>query len=244
MVDTAARSALAEAIRGYLQEDLTAFQLDDALDKIQNSTRDETVLLVAKILWFSYDDLKDHSILADKQSWDSFHRLLLLLESGCEVQWSPSKWDWGWPQCLALLFLGIYLAIAVPSGWGNHLLILGLPFGLAIWAVSWTQRVQGTKDAVEAAAHISPFTSWAELRQARRRVPHFFKPLMSEVISRRRIRHPFTEKIMTLSVFVMLSIFSPLVFLIQSLPQKRKDLKIVFFPEQCSENGRKDGDAP
>ncbi len=228
MVDPSARSALAAAMRGYLREELTAFQLDEALDKLRNSTRDETCLEVADWLWYSYDDIDDHRVIADKSSWDTLHRLLLLIESGAEWQKSPVIWSWGRLQALALLFFGIFLSIAVPSGWGQHLLILALPFGFVVVAINWAERRKEKQTASAILDALTPFSSLAELRQARLRVPGFVKMPLPQTVLSRCIRQPLAGVIMSLPSYILSAIFSPLILLLQSLPRRRRDAMIVF----------------
>ena len=75
---------MSKAIRDYMEQRITSFELADSLDCMAHSTGDKTVKLVKKLMWFHYDDLKDHTIVASKQEWDYFNRLLLLL--GCGQQ--------------------------------------------------------------------------------------------------------------------------------------------------------------
>ena len=58
------RDALVEVINQYLTDDLTAFKLNDALIDIAARTKDETVKRVADLLWYHYDDLEDHKVVA------------------------------------------------------------------------------------------------------------------------------------------------------------------------------------
>jgi hypothetical protein len=69
-------------IRDYMAERITAFELDDALDRLARSSQDRTLSFVKTLMWFHYDDLKNHKVHATKEEWDYFNRLLLLLEQG------------------------------------------------------------------------------------------------------------------------------------------------------------------
>lgn len=89
---------MSKAIRDYMAQTITAFQLDDALFRIADATQDGTVKVVAKQMWFHYDDCKDHNIVASKQIWDYFNRLLLLLKSEAEAEfvWTHTSWRAEW----------------------------------------------------------------------------------------------------------------------------------------------------
>ena len=94
MIDRKARSEMCKAIRDYMAEGISAFELDDSLDCIAHDSRDSTVKFVTKLMWFHYDDCKDHKIVASKQEWDYFNRLLLLLESEAEADFVRVRTSW------------------------------------------------------------------------------------------------------------------------------------------------------
>jgi len=78
MVVAEDREGLRNCIREYLDEKITAFQFDEKLGAYRTS-QDETVSAVALEMWSYYDDLKDHNVVALKQEWDYWQRLLLVL---------------------------------------------------------------------------------------------------------------------------------------------------------------------
>ena len=87
MIDQAARKQMADTIRSYLNEEIKSFQFSNALDDIRTQTADATVDLIADILWCFYDDdWLSHKVIASKEEWDYFHRLLLVLESDTELE--------------------------------------------------------------------------------------------------------------------------------------------------------------
>ena len=69
-----------------MAERIGALELGDELHIIAHATQDSTVKFVNRVMWFHYDDCKDHKIVASKQEWDYFNRLLLLLESEAEAE--------------------------------------------------------------------------------------------------------------------------------------------------------------
>ena len=95
MIDRSARNAMSKALGEYMAEEASAFELDDALDRLARSTEDGTVKFVRKLIWFHYDDLRDHKIVATKQEWDYFNRLLFLLESDAEGEFVKTRGTWG-----------------------------------------------------------------------------------------------------------------------------------------------------
>jgi hypothetical protein len=94
MIDRKARSEMSNVIREYMAEEVSAFQLDDELDRIAQATLDGTVKFVNKLMWYHYDDCKDHKIVATKWEWDYFNRLLLLLESEAEADFVKVRSSW------------------------------------------------------------------------------------------------------------------------------------------------------
>ena len=58
------RDALAEAINRYLGDTIAAFALDEAVSEIGARTKDGTVKQVVAMLWYHYDDVDDHKVVA------------------------------------------------------------------------------------------------------------------------------------------------------------------------------------
>ena len=94
MIDRKARDEMGKAIRDYMEERIGAFELHDSLDCIAHETEDGTVKVIGRQIWFHYDDCKDHKIVASKQTWDYFNRLLLLLESEAEAEFVRTRTSW------------------------------------------------------------------------------------------------------------------------------------------------------
>ncbi|TWU30305.1 hypothetical protein [Bythopirellula polymerisocia] len=65
MIVREARNGLAALIRRYLNEQLTAFEFDDALDEFHESS-DDAVRFVADSVWYHYDDCDDHLVVLNK----------------------------------------------------------------------------------------------------------------------------------------------------------------------------------
>ncbi len=83
MIDRIARNQLITAIELYMNETLTAFQFDSEMTNI--NTKDATVNWAIHDLWYIYDDVTDHYIIADAELWNNLNRMVLYLKSDCEI---------------------------------------------------------------------------------------------------------------------------------------------------------------
>jgi hypothetical protein len=129
---------LVEVVNRYLGEEITAFALDEALFDIRTRTKDETVKQVSRLLWYHYDDIHDHKVVASKEQWDYFQRLLLVLKSDAEIVKETGKRTWTARQTVAAACLGLVVIAIAKSGFGYHLLLATVPLGfvsmlLAYW---------------------------------------------------------------------------------------------------------------
>ncbi len=214
MIDRNARYDLATLIRRYLDEQIKAFDLDDALDPFRDSD-DSGVCYVANAMWYHYDDCDDHLIVASKQQWDYFQRLLLLLESNSTV--IQARWrQWSVTQLLAALLLAACIWIAIRFGIGSHLLIFFVPFGLASIALSYFRRPnieRGPYDEI-----VAPFSSIGDLRAAYDSARGFKKRQFPRHIETRSIRSPVLTAFWTCHMYVMWAILAPAPLLVQCAP--------------------------
>lgn len=214
MIDRNARNALAALIRRYLDEQIKAFDLDEALDAFRDSD-DSGVRYVARTMWYHYDDCDDHWVVANKQQWDYFQRLLLLLESNSTVLQEHRR-QWSVTQLIAALLLAACVGIAVRFGVGSHLLIFFVPFGLASIAISRFRRPifeRGAYDDI-----VTPFSSISDLRTAYDSARHFRKRQFPRRIETRLIRSPVTSAFWTCHMYLMWAILAPAPLLVQCAP--------------------------
>lgn len=206
---------MAGVIRAYMNEEITAFRLDDVLASIMDATQDQMVHYVGETFWFFYDDCQDHKIVASKQVWDLFHRLLLLLESDSDIvrtrRWHPL-------QAAAVLLVLAFLVVAVRAGFGRHLYAYALPFGLASMLIAWLNARRRRKQTPVAEAALAPFPSLTSLLAVRRRVPGFVKTRYPSALARRRIRSPITSALMWVHALVTWCMYAPVALLFQMLP--------------------------
>ena len=223
---------MASALRSYMDDEITAFQFDDVLTQIQEATEDETVMSVGSTLWYYYDDCKDHKIVASKDVWDLFNRLLLLLESDGQIEVIKTARRWQPRQAVAAATLAIFCEFALRVGFGEHLLIFAMPFGLVSIALAWwASRTE--KNRVAAEALLGPFPSVASLLHIRRGVFEFRKRRYPHSIAGRRIRSGFVVPFMQLPFYLSWLMFAPLPLFFQMLPTRDCET-VIRMPEQAA----------
>lgn len=225
MVDRAARDRMAEAIRSYMDEGIWAFDFDDLLEDIRATTEDGTVLAARRQLWSCYDDVKDHPLVASKQEWDYFNRLLLLLESDAEIEEAVGR-SWHASQFVAAAFLICYAGFAVYVGWKPDLLALAFPLGVVSMVLGWFNGRRRRKSFPPARAVLYPFPSLASLRFVRRTVGSFARARYPEDISGRRIRHPIEDVLLRIPAVFGWLLGSPVILFIQALPEKEFEMAV------------------
>jgi len=214
VIDRDARNGLSALIRRYLDEDIMAFDLDEALDDFRDSS-DSGVTFVAESLWYHYDDCDDHLIVASKPQWDYFQRLLLLLESNSTVSTERHR-QWSATQIVAVFSLLMCVLIAIQTGVGSHLFIFFIPFGLCSIVISQFRR-----PAIDAGPYdeiITPFASIRDLRVAYNSASSFRKRQYPRRIESRLIRSTVLSAFWTVHMYVMWAILAPAPLFTQCWP--------------------------
>ena len=225
MIDRNARNEMSEVIERYLAEETTAFQFDDALTRISDKTQDQTVCDVAMDLYFLYDDFRNHKIVASKAEWDYFQRLLLLLKSDGRIEVVKRR-RWTIRQLIAVCCLTLFVVLALRSGFGAHLMLLATPFGFISMSLSyWRHRAARPYDRTW--IPLIPFFSCAGLLAVHRTVPTFSKRQYPPSLATRRIRSRALELAMWIRGVLMWLVFSPLVLLLQAMPENWSVTKVV-----------------
>lgn len=218
-----ARAALADLIRRFLASEMQAFEFDEQLDEFR-SAGDPVIDYVVNSVWFHYDDCDDHLVCFNKQQWDFFQRLLLVLASDCQVQ-SDARREWSCRQLVAAAALLAFAGFAWQLGWGYHLLILSVPFGLVSIALSfWGPKLQTPPDPY--APIIFPFATFSDLAAAYRQV-QFRKTRYPQELANRRIRSPLRDAIAHVYGYVMWLIVSPVPLLFQVFPFTHADCRVI-----------------
>lgn len=214
VLDRTARAALAAAIRQFLDDRTSAFAFDEALDEFRNSS-DPTVHFVAQTVWYHYDDCRDHMVTLSKPEWDYFQRLLLLLYSDHQIV-TTSVRHWSWTQLVAIGCLAGLGWCIWHFGWGQHLLVFAIPFGLVSIAISFLRsrkRFAGAYDQV-----LTPFSSFGELSAVYWASVAFTKKRYPRDIAKRRIRSRVAEFGLRLQFYAAWLLVSPIPLLVQAFP--------------------------
>ena len=220
------RDALAEVINRYLTDGLTSFKFDDALSEISTRTKDETVKHVAGLLWSCYDDIEDHKVVASKEEWDFFQRLLLILKSDADIVEETGKRIWTARQAVALVCLVVFAVVAAKTGWGSHLFVATVPLGcVSVLLKLWHSSLEEAQ--LRQQAPLVPFGSVAEMRSLRRKVHGFVKSRYPTQLGSRQIRGPVSEAFNWLHFVVVWLLFSPVALLLQALPEREVRFKVA-----------------
>ncbi len=192
MVDKIAREQLASTLRSYMNEEITAFQFDELLGKFRSSPSDGTVRIIARDLWGCYDDIKDHKVVASKQAWDWFNRILLLLSSDAEIDMVRNGLEWHRIQVFSSICFVLSVLLVVRIGWRVNLFEVTCPFGLLSMVIEWfnQKRAHRKYDTT-----MYPFPSFGALSSIRRRAFTFVKSPYPAGLIRRKIRHPILSNI-------------------------------------------------
>ncbi len=217
---------MAEAIRSYMDEKTTAFQFNDTLTEIMYASEDKTVQTIRQALWFHYDDCKDHKIVASKEEWDYFNRLLLLLASDAGIEVVRSWRRWHISQAVAAVCLAWFAYLAARTGFGEHLFALACPFGVVSMALAWFNSRRRKKAIAAIEVAVTPFSSVSTMLSVRRRVTGFVKARYPRAITGRRIRDPIIDKLMWIPWTMVRLMFSPIALFIQMLPERESETRI------------------
>ena len=221
-VDRLSRDKVAAGIRSFLDEETTAFEFDAAIFEIESD--DPTVDEVVQRLWLHYDDLKDHKVALTRSEWHYFQRLLLILESDGHIERLTTIWRWRPSQLVAFVTLIGFVGVVWRFGFGEHILVTGIPFGVvSILITYWRQRT----DRVDASfVPLTPFSSIAELRDTYRSVNGFRKHRFPKGLQARRIRSGAMNRILMISTWLAWLMFSPLVLILQMLPVRERKTRV------------------
>jgi hypothetical protein len=214
MVDRAARDKVISAFEAYLDDQITAFEFDDRLQEI--ASEDLTVNEVIHAAWFHDDDCKDHKVRLSKPEWDYFQRLLLILASDTELSSSQSS-RWSWDHLIAWLALVVFGGIAFVVGWGWHLILWAVPFGIVSILISIYRR-RREPESLPCEVACTPFDSISQILWLRRQFPRFRKRKYRVEIGGRKIRSEAEESFNQAFSYGYWLALSPLVLLFQGFP--------------------------
>jgi hypothetical protein len=220
------RDSVVEVINRYLSEEIAAFKLDEALSEIAAKTKDETVKQVVALFWYHYDDVQDHKVVATKEEWDYFQRLLLVLKSDADIVVETGKRKWTPRQAVAAICLALFGFAVAKTGWGYHLLVVTMPLGVvSMLLYHWRSRVETRRLRDQTA--LMPFGSVSQLLSLRREVRNFAKARYPARLGSRQIRSPVTSAFMWFHSGVAWLMFSPVALIVQMLPERSQQWKVA-----------------
>ena len=216
MVDRNARDQIIAALQAYMEERITAFAFDEALSKV--NTDDRTARDICTSLWFHYDDVIDHHIVANREEWDYFNRILLLLQSDGELVGARRKVGWNARQLIALICLLLFAGMIFHLGFGEHLLLYTWPFGIVSFVLAILGRRE-TERRERTEAAIFPFPSFASLLNIRRQLAGFTRRQYPKALKGRQVRSPLGLFAAMLPWYVAWLLLGPIPLFFQALPE-------------------------
>lgn len=211
--DRVQRQELAFLIRRFLNDEVTAFEFDESLDEFRDSS-DATVRFVTDAVWHYYDDCDNHLVTLTKPQWDYFQRLLLLLESNFTTV-VERQWHWSMAQPVAAMLLIVCVCIVAMTGFGNHLYLCFIPFGIASILLSLMR--QPSIEYGPFHSIMAPFENFQDLRIAYES-SGFKKRRYPVQLNSRQIRSPVTGWFYLCHYYVMWIIHAPIPLALQVFP--------------------------
>jgi hypothetical protein len=213
-------------IRSYMTEQITAFQFDEVLSDISRQTEDFSVRQAAKILWYFYDDVHDHKVVASRECWSCFHHLLLILESDCKIDvQNTRKLHWTVRQLIALFALFGFGVLAIYLGWGEHLHVISVPFGV-VSMLLYRWHAKSVEKAATLNMLLAPFSSFSELMAVRRSVRNFVKVPYRKHLGECEIPKTIADRMIWFLGMVMWLLCAPVVLFFQVFPEKCGEMKV------------------
>ena len=240
MVNREDRNHLIEVIEDYIAEKIKAFEFSDKIEEIKLNTKDNTIGYIANDLWYIYDDCIDHTIVGSKETWDFLQRMILFLQSDYEIK-RINNYQWTIRQSIAVLLFGLSAIVILKNGYYYYLFYLAIPFGvISIYLSSW-KHININKFWHEY-IKIMPFTKVNQIYTVRRATLNFKKQRYPKYLITRKIRSRFVEFILYLLSKLAWLIFSPLILLYQSLPEKIENTIINNLPKACPDSVKREKD--
>ncbi len=219
MVDRVTRDRMAGVIERYLDEEITARQLDAGLGEAVRATEDETAVLLRGDVSGYYGDLRGYGTAATRDEWAFLQRMLLLLRSDGELELAGHR-PWTLRQLVAGLALFAF-GFAVVQGSGiQRLLLACVPLVVLSVLLSRWQHQE-----LRAGVQTDPFGSVSEALSARRRVPGFIRRDYPHHLRTRKMRSAARHWLMSAPWLLICIPLAPLMLLFQAIPDE--DWRVV-----------------
>lgn len=201
-----------------------AFEFNERLRDIHDRTTDHTVRIVVEQLWYFYDDCTYHPAVLTKQEWNIIQRLMLVVQSGGELECSDRRIsDPSQGVALAALVATGWACLTVPQAWPIFVFVAGL---ISIALSSWRQ-CRLFRCVEPDPWCMWPFFSFAAISQALRRAPEFRKKKWRPELAKRRIRPADSEFVLKLHYWVSWCLASPIALAAQCFPLRSQRLVLV-----------------
>ena len=233
MVDRTARDAMADEIERYLNEEIAQQELDRSLRGIVAVSSDETLKVVQDHIW-QYDSDNGEHLVAGKDEWDFFQRLLLVLRSEGRIEVTNHRPCQTARQSVALCSLGVYFCVLLGGDLWESWHLVAIPFGgVSVFLFIWGLRDAEPHDS-NTLGPLWPFASLTEILAVRRAVPSFVKRRFKEVPYTTSIGEILATPLVCLYGALLLVLaavawlmLSPVVLLCQALPKDWSTSRVV-----------------
>jgi hypothetical protein len=214
-VDRAARDRLAAVLAQYMRGEADNFALDEAAAGVK--TDDEAVLRLGRELWFAYDDLKRHSVSADRRLWEALRRTIAFLRSDIPLpSEKPTRRRWLHPGQLWGVAAFGSIVVAAAGAWNGPDLCWFLP-GIAVGVPFTVRSMWRSSEDDSPTDSCYPFASETDWRAHEHLVLAERLPPFDPAVHDRPVRDSVVSFIMLLPFALFLA---PLAALFSLLPRK------------------------
>ncbi len=231
MVEQNTREQITKAIRSYMSKETTSDEFDETTYGIRAATKDETAaFVIGKIQAYYYDDMEAHKIVATKEELEFLERCIRLLDSDQEIEITVTPWRWGLRQAIAAACYTVFVAAALPASKSPHsTLLLGcclLGCTMVSICLAWFRAKYIAEANSNWETRLKSFglvdillNNYSEKNNVK---------VISSLVSRAdlvlsgRARQSW---ITALPLFLIWCLFSPVVLLLQVLPERDKQSK-------------------
>ncbi len=216
-VDRNHRDQLVDAIECYLADKIKTDKFEDKIDKISDASDDPTVAHVVSLLWYYYDDMRNHKVTLSKEEWDYFYRLILLLKSNAHIEVKKRKL-WCFTQIFAAVALALFAIFVVWFGIGIYLFAFSIPFFVLSILLSHF-RYRSIPQLTPMQGALTPFLSISEILTIRCSICGFRKRQYPQHMKSRIILHSLINLFYLIPSYIVGFVFSPVFLVPQLFPE-------------------------